>query len=213
MWTRRRVRVPVRLQARKTFIESTRKQITTLRDEVQAHAQQSTTGFSTKAATKSGLPSIGKSKGYGKLGVQEEPIPPADDDIIDVENGAAPAANSGGTGTADEILGAELDAELLAPPPGRHRKKKACLALIILLLLVGAASASLLASGSQQAPASTSPAAAATANDGARSRRLSLPAAAAATAAANAAAVPPQVHLEPSRPLRTAAAQRSHGAL
>ena len=146
------MRVPVRLQARKTFIESTRKQITTLRDEVQAHAQQSTTGFSTKAATKSGLPSIGKSKGYGKLGVQEEPIPPADDDIIDVENGAAPAANSGGTGTADEILGAELDAELLAPPPGRHRKKKACLALIILLLLVGAASASLLASGSPPRP-------------------------------------------------------------
>ena len=69
------------LQARKDFIESTRKQIVALRDEVQGNP--AAPGFSTKKSSGPSLPSIGKkSKGYGKVGSQDtvEMMPAAGDD-------------------------------------------------------------------------------------------------------------------------------------
>ena len=59
---------------RKHFIESTRKRIDTLRDEVQGSAMQASPGFST-AKTKPSLPSIGKkAAGYGKVGSQDDSV-------------------------------------------------------------------------------------------------------------------------------------------
>jgi len=164
------------VQARKDFIELTRKQIVAIRDEVQEHAQQSASGFSTKTPSKPGLPSIGKaSKGYGKVGVADDTFPAVDDDIIDddMERGHAShsaarssngaAATSGGA--SDEILAAEIESDPSAPAHGRHRKKKACLAMVAMLLVGGGIAAAALSGGGSAADAAAHSNANATAND------------------------------------------------
>ena len=120
------------VQDRKHFIETTRQQIVSIRDEVQGQRDVTGSGYCTGMA-KSALPSMSKGKGYGKVGLSEEPIPPADDDI---ESGAKPSSQAVASDAADEIIGADLDVGVAESAHGRHRKKKACLSLSILLLLM-----------------------------------------------------------------------------
>ena len=143
------------MHARKEFIETTRGQIVTIRNEVQVRLQNSARpGFSTgKPSAKGGLPSISKAKGYGKVG-SDDPLPPADD--LDVERGAQPSARSPRSDGADEILGAELDVGTeMPPPPGRHRRKKQCLAAFVVLLAIGGAAAAAAGMGGGAAASSS----------------------------------------------------------
>jgi Syntaxin 6, N-terminal len=141
------------MHARKEFIETTRRQIVTIRNEVQGK-NSARSGFSTgKPPAKGGLPSISKAKGYGKVG-SDDPLPPADDS--DVERGAQPSARSPRSDGADEILGAELDVGTeMPPPPGRHRQKKQCLAAFVVLLAIGGAASA--AAGMGGGAAASSP--------------------------------------------------------
>lgn len=137
------------VQARKDFIDETRRQIVAMRDEVSQQAGGSDveaghkgvgSGFSTGAGSstsgiRANLPgSMGKKgKGYGKVGSMEDELSPAH------EGGGAPRTaleveddiHGGDEILGDSASGPELD-------PARHRKKKICL-LLTLLLLVGAA--------------------------------------------------------------------------
>lgn len=121
------------VQARKDFIETTRQQIVSMREEVQGSASSEigTSGFSTNQGGTT-LPKMGaKSKGYGKVGLQEE-LPMADD----VES-ASKTSQHMTPSVTDEILGVETG--FVAPAKGRHTKKKICLACSVLLLAAGAA--------------------------------------------------------------------------
>ena len=124
------------VQERKEFIAKTRKQMVALRDEVQGQSMAaSTPGFST---AKSGpkMPSIGKSKGYGKVGSM--------DDTVEMMAASEDVERGGGSdeilgGGDDEILGAEpdrRDSRDATPERGRHRVKKCCLGVCVLLLLL-----------------------------------------------------------------------------
>lgn len=146
------------VQERKEFITSTRNQIVVLRDEVQGAALSP--GFSTaKKGPK--MPSIGsKSKGYGKVGSQDDTIEMPASDMGDIERGA------GGSGAApqrasneDDILGADTDGGVAVEEPsrGRHRKKKVCLGLSLLLLIAGGAAAAVLSGGASGAGGSMLP--------------------------------------------------------
>lgn len=129
------------VQERKDFIASTRRQIVSLRDEVQGESMPP--GVLTKDSTGPKMPSIPaigfKSKGYGKVGSQDDAVEllPARDDL-DSTNGARLAARAS---AEDEILGGRPEGSNSAPAfgAGRHRKKKCCLALCALLLLLAAA--------------------------------------------------------------------------
>ena len=119
------------VRERKQFIEDTRKQVVAIRDEVQGNSGEMA-GFSTsKGSSLPGISSISKAKGYGKVG-SEDTIQPAEEDL---ESGAKPAQSD----TADEILGAELEAggEVSSADSRRHRKKKLCLGSLLLLLVIG----------------------------------------------------------------------------
>ena len=132
------------VQERKDFIANTRKQIVSLRDEVQGVSMAaSTPGFST---AKSGpkLPSIGKSKGYGKVGSMDDTVEMmAAHEDMEHGNGGSSSAPPNRLSNDDEILGAEPDAYLgddaAALDRGRHRRKKCCLAVCVSVLLVGGA--------------------------------------------------------------------------
>ena len=94
------------VQERKNFIESTRRQIVALRDEVQGAAM--TPGFSTKSSGSKVIPSIGsnKSKGYGKVGTGDDEMTPASD--IEMSGGRSMAGGAAvRESNEDEILGAE----------------------------------------------------------------------------------------------------------
>lgn len=159
------------LQARKDFIESTRKQIVALRDEVQGNP--AAPGFSTKKSSGPSLPSIGKkSKGYGKVGSQDtvEMMPaagddeeeddvesatpstvprPLNDEIIGDDAVGVDGANgviNGGNGSAG-AGGSSLDALSPMPSKGRHRRKKCCIALSVITVLLIVIIAMIVASG------------------------------------------------------------------
>ena len=159
------------LQARKDFIESTRKQIVALRDEVQGNP--AAPGFSTKKSSGPSLPSIGKkSKGYGKVGSQDtvEMMPaagddeeeddvesatpstvprPLNDEIIGDDAVGVDGANgviNGGNGSAG-AGGSSLDALSPMPSKGRHRRKKCCIALSVITVLLIVIIALIVASG------------------------------------------------------------------
>jgi len=134
------------IEGRKQFIEATRKRIVMMRDEVQGTVQGGSDGFSTSKAS-AALPGTKKSKGYGKIGVQDDSPLPMHVAREDMES-VTPAACSSAPDVADEILGAELEPLDTRPSPGRHRKKKACLFAVVLLLAVGAWAASMLSGGS-----------------------------------------------------------------
>ena len=132
------------VQERKNFIESTRRQIVALRDEVQGAAM--TPGFSTKSSGSKVIPSIGsnKSKGYGKVGTGDDEMTPASD--IEMSGGRSMAGGAAvRESNEDEILGAEPENSGVGhsadPSRGRHRKKKCCLGVCVLLLLLGGAAA------------------------------------------------------------------------
>lgn len=116
-----------------------------MRDEVQSSVHGSSDGgFSTNKGSASAIPGTKKSKGYGKIAMQEatcSPLPTADENV---ESGKPPAAGS--LDAADEILDADLEPRNAQPASSRHRRKKICLAGILLLLLVGG-SAMLIFSG------------------------------------------------------------------
>ena len=150
------------VQDRKTFIDTTRKQITALRDEVQGNP--GSPGFSTKEAKRGpSLPSIGKKRGYGKVGGAEMEMMPAPE--IDVEHGSTPETAPRPSSSADDIIGDETDGgagasngacsmhanlnELppISPPKMRHRRKKCCIALTVLVTLVVVTIALIVASG------------------------------------------------------------------
>ena len=126
------------VQAREDFIEMTRQQITAMRDQVQGSSAAESPGFSTKGG--SGLPSIGKSKGYARAG-GEESVPLGQGDL---EMNGIPAGRDQPMASAanDEILGADLSINTPIPSRNRHAIKKAVLGVTILVLLgVGAAAA------------------------------------------------------------------------
>jgi len=150
------------LEERKQFIDATRRQIVSMRDEVQGQASNATPGFST-AKGGPGIPSIGgKKQGYGKVGSQEDEILGASSEAIgSMESGgrAAPVQHAVSDG-ADEILGGELEMGVGVPqqPKGRHRRKKACLVALLLIIVAGVAAGVLLsAGGADDAPASSLP--------------------------------------------------------
>jgi len=114
------------VQAREDFIEQTREQITAMRDEVQGAQTNVAGGFSTKKAS-SGMPSLGKGKGYVSAVGQDEEA-----------GGGVPMASM----ASDEILGMESTGD---SPGGRHAGKKLCLGVtFVLLLLAGGAAASMM---------------------------------------------------------------------
>jgi hypothetical protein len=133
------------LQERKGFIETTRRQIVGLRDEVQGHAMSNDSpGFSTGKG-KPSLPAIGgKKKGYGKVESQDDSIelmPAAED----VDSPNPPSSRLTTSDPTDEILGGEAETTTIMSGndsadavSGRHRKKKACLlcTLVLALLLI-----------------------------------------------------------------------------
>lgn len=130
---------------RKHFIESTRKRIDTLRDEVQGSAMQASPGFST-AKTKPSLPSIGKkAAGYGKVGSQDDSVEMMPVAEGDPQSGGALRGKSDRTShtSEPEILGGDLEAGLgqltSGASRGRHRKKKCCLLCCLVLLALAAA--------------------------------------------------------------------------
>jgi len=132
------------VQAREDFIEMTRQQITTMRDQVQGASAGDSPGFSTKGG--SGLPSIGKSKGYARAG-GEESVPLGQGDL---EMNGIPAGRDQPMASAanDEILGADLSINTPIPSRNRHAVKKAVLGVTILVLLgVGAAAAKMSGGG------------------------------------------------------------------
>jgi len=132
------------VQAREDFIEMTRQQITAMRDQVQGSSAAESPGFSTKGG--SGLPSIGKSKGYARAG-GEESVPLGQGDL---EMNGLPAGRDQPMASAanDEILGADLSINTPIPSRNRHAIKKAVLGLTILVLLgMGAAAAKMSGGG------------------------------------------------------------------
>lgn len=131
------------VQAREDFIQLTRQQITAMRDEVQGAAAGDTAGFSTKAS--SGLPSIGKSKGYARAG-GEESVPLGQGDIE--MNGRSARDQPLASAANDEILGADLSINSPIPSRNRHAVKKVVLGVTVLVLLgVGAAVAKMTGGG------------------------------------------------------------------
>mmetsp|Transcript_7870 Transcript_7870/g.19530 ORF Transcript_7870/g.19530 Transcript_7870/m.19530 type:complete len:218 (-) Transcript_7870:289-942(-) len=133
------------VQAREDFIEMTRQQITAMRDQVQGSSAAESPGFSTKGGG-SGLPSIGKSKGYARAG-GEESVPLGQGDL---EMNGLPAGRDQPMASAanDEILGADLSINTPIPSRNRHAIKKAVLGLTILVLLgMGAAAAKMSGGG------------------------------------------------------------------
>ena len=103
------------VKERKDFIASTRHQMVSLRDEVQGESMSP--GFSTKSSASPKMPSIpaigSKSKGYGKVGSQDDAVEmlPARDDL-DSTNGARLAARAS---AEDEILGGRPEGSNSAP--------------------------------------------------------------------------------------------------
>ena len=142
------------VQAREDFIEMTRQQITAMRDQVQGSSAAESPGFSTKGG--SGLPSIGKSKGYARAG-GEESVPLGQGDL---EMNGIPAGRDQPMASAanDEILGADLSINTPIPSRNRHAIKKAVLGVTILVLLgVGAAAAKMSGNPNPKAQPSPSP--------------------------------------------------------
>ena len=106
---------------RKHFIESTRKRIDTLRDEVQGSAMQASPGFST-AKAKPSLPSIGKkAAGYGKVGSQDDSVEMMPAAEGHPQNGSAGSKSDRTSRTSEpEILGGDLEAGLGQLASGHH---------------------------------------------------------------------------------------------
>uniref|UniRef100_A0A7S0L6Q1 Syntaxin 6/10/61 N-terminal domain-containing protein n=1 Tax=Coccolithus braarudii TaxID=221442 RepID=A0A7S0L6Q1_9EUKA len=128
------------VQGRKDFIERTRQQISSMRDEVQGTANSNPAGgYSTHMHKSSVLPGVGaKGKGYGTV---------KQDDVL-VDKAVQPMSSAVG----DEILG--IEAGLDGSPPSRHRGKKLCLILFLLLGVAGAVSGSISLAGNTP-PSST----------------------------------------------------------
>mmetsp|Transcript_56793 Transcript_56793/g.112808 ORF Transcript_56793/g.112808 Transcript_56793/m.112808 type:complete len:322 (-) Transcript_56793:190-1155(-) len=194
------------IEERKKFIEATRKSIVMMRDEVQGSVQGSSDsgGFSTSSGSNSAIPGTKKSKGYGKIALQEDPrgttealpLPPADEDVESAKPAAASPSDA-----ADEILGAELESLDPHPSRRRHRKKKACLTAVLLLVVAGIAAATLSGSASPAAastPSSSSPSSATSSTEhAAMGSSLPLAAAAADPPSPPPSAAPPAAPLSP----------------
>mmetsp|Transcript_28044 Transcript_28044/g.58959 ORF Transcript_28044/g.58959 Transcript_28044/m.58959 type:complete len:323 (+) Transcript_28044:475-1443(+) len=109
------------VQARKDFIDETRRRINSMRDEVQGTAASSLpSGFSTKKS--GGTVNLGvgaKAKGYGEVKLDEDLLHESDKAV-------RPMASAAG----DEILDVGYDPS----PGGRHRRKKLCVAVTALLV-------------------------------------------------------------------------------
>ena len=123
-------------QAREDFIEQTRQQITSMRDEVQGAQSNDNGGFSTKKT--SGMPSLGKGKGY---------VSAVGSDDHGMEMGGEGLSNMASAAN-DEILGMETP----IVPQSRHKGKKVCLGLtLVVLLLAGGAAAAAAGKGGDEA--------------------------------------------------------------
>ena len=100
-----------------------------MRDEVQgAQTNDNGGGFSTKK-TSSGMPSLGKGKGY---------VSAVGSDDHGIEMGGEGLSGELASAATDEILGMETP----IVPQSRHKGKKVCLGLmLVVLLLAGGAAA------------------------------------------------------------------------
>jgi len=115
------------LLARKDFIESTRQQVTHMREEVQSGT--SGEGASTGCATSKGSAIMGalQGKGYGSVATGEEDL------TTDIEMNGKPQHDV--AGPPEEILGMDT-LGMPAVMPRRHTCKKICLCVCCLLLAV-----------------------------------------------------------------------------